>query len=53
MTAQVERSPAPYATPDDLRGALVDGGVLHLTAVDGVYHRSWRGSGCSAGSRST
>ena len=38
---QVERPPAPYATPDDLRQALVDAGVVHLTAVDGVYHRSW------------
>ena len=32
---------APFATPDDLRQALVDGGVVHVTAVDGVYHRSW------------
>jgi seryl-tRNA synthetase len=32
---------APYATPDDLRTALADAGVFHLTAVDGVYHRSW------------
>lgn len=32
---------APFATPDDLRAALVDAGVLHLTAVDGVHHRSW------------
>jgi seryl-tRNA synthetase len=32
---------APYATPDDLRQALVERGVLHVTAVDGVYHRSW------------
>lgn len=31
----------PYATPDDLRSALVDAGVVHLTRVDGVYHRSW------------
>ena len=32
---------APYATPDDLRKALVEAGVVHETAVDGVYHRSW------------
>jgi len=38
---QVTRGPAPYATPEELRAALVDGGVVHLTAVDGVYHRSW------------
>ena len=32
---------APYADPEALRAALVDAGILHLTAVDGVYHRSW------------
>lgn len=32
---------APYASPDDLREALVAGGVVFQTAVDGVYHRSW------------
>ena len=38
---EVARAPAPHATPDELRQALVDGGVVHLTAVDGVDHRSW------------
>ena len=32
---------APYATPDELREALLDAGVLFQTAVDGVHHRSW------------
>ena len=32
---------APYATPEDLRAALVGAGIVFLTAVDGVYHRSW------------
>ena len=42
MTATDEsRTTAPYATPDDLRTALVDAGILHLTRVDGVHHRSW------------
>jgi seryl-tRNA synthetase len=31
---------APYATPEDLREALVGAGLLHLTSVDGVTHRS-------------
>ena len=31
---------APYATPSALRDALVDAGILHLTSVDGVVHRS-------------
>ena len=38
---QVQHTAAPYATPEDLRQALVDAGVVHLTRVDGVYHRSW------------
>ena len=32
--------PAPFTTPADLRAALVDAGVLHLTSVDGVHHGS-------------
>ncbi len=31
---------APFATPSALRDALVDAGLLHLTSVDGVVHRS-------------
>ncbi len=31
---------APFATPAVLRDALVGAGVLHLTSVDGVLHRS-------------
>jgi seryl-tRNA synthetase len=38
---EVDRVVAPYDTPEDLRSALVDRGVVHLTRVDGVYHRSW------------
>ena len=42
MTAMgAHNPPAPYATPDDLREALVDAGVVHMARVDGVYHRSW------------
>ena len=31
---------APYATPDDLRTALLDAGLLVATRTDGIYHRS-------------
>jgi len=32
--------PAPYATPEDLRAALLGAGLLVATRTDGVYHRS-------------
>ena len=31
---------APYATPEDLRAALLDAGLLVATRTDGLYHRS-------------
>ena len=31
---------APYATPEDLRSALLGAGLLVATRTDGVYHRS-------------
>lgn len=32
--------PAPYATPQELRTALLDAGLLVPTRTDGLYHRS-------------
>lgn len=32
--------PAPYASPEDLRSALLGAGLLVATRTDGVYHRS-------------
>lgn len=31
---------APYATPEDLRAALLDAGLLVATRTEGLYHRS-------------
>ena len=37
--AEVARTSAPYATPEELRAALVDSGVVHLTAEEADFHQ--------------
>ncbi|WP_205474956.1 amino acid--[acyl-carrier-protein] ligase [Nocardioides sp. SYSU D00038] len=40
IEVQTERHPAPYGSPEELRAALLDAGLLVATRTDGVYHRS-------------